>query len=121
MIANFYGSLAAETRPLILSLLKTMRAELPRVYLLATVDPHGDALQNFIFIAHRPVPPGAPVDLRRARDIEFSYPSLRRVAELELRPDPAELEALPLFSDDYAPVEYYAAQLVRRYDAGLAN
>ena len=117
MIANFYGSLADSTRPLLMSLLKTMHGVFPQVYLLATEDPDDARLQNFIFIAHRPIEPGAPVNLRRARDTDFEYPELRRVAEQELRPGDEELARSIELSDDYAPVEYYATQLIRRYVA----
>jgi len=120
-IANYYASLADDTRPLILSLLKTMREELPRVYLLATVDPASEELQNFIFIGQRTGRPGPAVDLRQAREIDFSYPELRRVAELELRPDERQLSAALVYTDDYAPVELYAARVLRRYDARLAE
>ena len=115
MIANFYGSLGDSTRPLLMSLLKTMRGVFPQVYLLATEDPDSEVLQNFIFIAHRPVASGARVDLARARETRFVYPELRRVAELEIRPADTDLEKAIELSDDYAPVEYYAAQLIRRY------
>ena len=59
------------------------------------------------------------VDLNRARDIAFSYPMLQTTAELEYRPEPALVEAAMLLTDDHAPVEYYAAQVVRQYDALL--
>lgn len=119
LIANYYGSLADDTRPLILSLLKTMRREFAQVYLLATVDPRSEELQNFIFVGHRTN--GTAVELRRARDIEFGYPQLQRVAELELSPDETQLSSALVFTDDYAPVERYAARVLRRYDARLAE
>jgi hypothetical protein len=42
---------------------------------------------------------------------------LRGVAALELRPAEALLDAHPVLTDDFAPVEYYAASAIRRYDA----
>jgi spermidine synthase len=121
LIANYYGSLAVDTRPLILSLLKTMRSEFAHVYLLATADPASEELQNFIFVARRSALAGDVVDLREARQVDFSYPELRRVAELELSPGGRELSDARVFSDDYAPVELYAARVLRRYDAMLGK
>jgi len=119
LIANYFGSLAGDTRPLILSMLKTMRGEFVRVYLLATADPASEELQNFIFIARHSASAGDAVDLRSAREIDFSYPELRQVSEFELTPGEQELSGALVFSDDYAPVEIYAARVLRRYDALL--
>jgi spermidine synthase len=118
LIANYYGSLAPTTRPLILSVLRTLRAVFPQVYVYAVTDPASDTLQNFIFVAHKQ---NERVDLNRARDIAFTYPMLQTTAALQYLPEPALVEAAMLLTDDYAPVEYYAAQVVRQYDALLRN
>jgi spermidine synthase len=117
LIANFYGSLAPDARATIYSVLRTMRAAFPQVYVIAMVDPGSEALQNFIFIGHNASNPDRRTDLRRAAALEFAYPVLKGVAALELRPAEALLDAHPVLTDDYAPVEYYAANTIRRYDA----
>ena len=117
LIANFYGSLAPDTRATIYSVLRAMRAAFPQVYVIATVDPESEALQNFIFIGHNASQPDQRIDLRRAAALEFAYPMLKRVAALELRATDALLDSHALLTDDYAPVEYYAANAIRRYDA----
>jgi spermidine synthase len=117
LIANFYGSLAPDTRATIYSVLRTMRAAFPRVYAIATVGPASEELQNFIFIGHNSSNPEKRTDLRQAAALEFAYPMLRGVAALELRPTDALLDSHPLLTDDFAPVEYYAANAIRRYDA----
>ena len=53
LIANFYGSLAPDTRATIYSVLRTMRAAFPQVYVVATVNPASEELQNFIFVGHK--------------------------------------------------------------------
>jgi spermidine synthase len=116
LIANFYGSLAPESRAPIYSVLKTMRAAFPQVYVIATVSPEGEDLQNFIFIGHNASDPTRRIDLRRAAAAEFAYPMLQGVAGLELRPAQALLDSHAVLTDDYAPVEYYAANTIRRYD-----
>jgi len=117
LIANYYGSLAPDTRPMIYSVYRTMRAVFPQVYVLATVSPESEELQNFIFIGHNSSNPDKRTDLRRAAGVEFAYPVLRGVAALELRPTDALLNSHSLLTDDFAPVEYYAANAIRRYDA----
>jgi len=117
LIANFYGSLAAESRSMLFSVLRTMRSVFPQVYVFATVSPTSDELQNFIFIGHNAPDPGARIDLRQAATVSFSYPILKGIAAMELRPADALLESHPLLTDDFAPVEYYAVNVIRRYDA----
>lgn len=114
LIANHYGSLAPATRPLLLSTLRTLRAVFPHVYVYAVKDAGSMGLQNFIFVGHKQP---TRVDPALAADIDFTYPELRGIAALEYRPDEALVQAAPLLTDDYAPVEYYAAQVVRQYDA----
>jgi spermidine synthase len=104
LIANFYGSLAPDTRATIYSVLRTMRAAFPQVYVIATVNPASEELQNFIFVGHNASNPELRADLRK-------------VAALELRAADALLDSYPVLTDDFAPLEYYAANAIRRYDA----
>jgi spermidine synthase/MFS family permease len=117
LIANFYGSLAPDTRAAIYSVFRTMRAAFPQVYVIATVSPASEELQNFIFVGHNASNPDRRTDLRQAAALEFAYPMLKGVAALELRAADALLDAHPVLTDDFAPVEYYAANAIRRYDA----
>ena len=116
LIANFYGSLAPDTRATIYSALKTLRAAFPQVYVVATVDPESEELQNFILIGHNASSPDRRVDLRKAAAVEFAHPLLRKIAALELRVTDASLASHIVLTDDYAPVEHYAANAIRRYD-----
>jgi len=104
LIANFYGSLAPDTRATIYSVLRTMRAAFPQVYVVATAGPASEELQNFIFVGHNASSPDKRTDLGRA-------------AALEWRAADALLDSYPVLSDDFAPLEYYAANAIRRYDA----
>ena len=117
LIANFYGSLAPESRATIYSVLRTMRAAFPQVYVVATVGPASEELQNFIFVGHNASNPEERADLGRAAALEFAYPILKGVAALELRAADALLDSYPVLTDDFAPLEYYAANAIRRYDA----
>ena len=103
LIANFYGSLAPDTRATIHSVFRTMRAAFPQVYVIATAGPASEELQNFIFVGHNASNPDRRVDLRKA-------------AALEWRASDALLDSHPVLTDDFAPLEYYAANAIRRYD-----
>jgi spermidine synthase len=116
-VANYYGSLGKETRPMLHSVLRTMRGVFPQVYVIATVDPASDVLQNFIFVGHNTSRPERRIDLGKAAAMKFAYPELGEVAKRELHLDEGAVEAAFLLTDDYAPVEYYAADVIRRYDA----
>jgi spermidine synthase len=117
LIANFYGSLAPVSRAPIYSVFRTMRAAFPQVYVFATVGPATEDLQNFIFVGHNASNPDQRVDLRRASAVSFAYPMLKGVAALEVRAADALLDSYPVLTDDFAPLEYYAANAIRRYDA----
>jgi hypothetical protein len=52
--------------------------------------------------------------------MQFADPMLRNIAARELNPSDASLAPYPLLTDDFAPVEYYAASAIRQYDA-VAN
>ena len=117
LIANFYGSLAPDSRAMIYSVLRTMRAAFPQVYVFATVGPESEELQNFIFVGHNASDPNKRMDLRRAAAVEFAYPMLKGLAARELRPAQTLLASHPVLTDDFAPLEYYAANAIRRYDA----
>lgn len=117
LIANFYGSLAPDARATIYAVLRTMRSVFPQVYVIATVDPASEALQNFIFIGHNASDPRRRVDLRQAGAAAFAYPVLKEIGTRELRPAEARVALYPLLTDDFAPLEYYAASAIRRYDA----
>jgi spermidine synthase len=119
LVANYYGSLAPETRVMIHAAFKTLRSVFPQAYAIATVDPDSDALQNFIFIGHNAAHPGRRIDLRQAAATGFADPLLKALAGLEWRATDALLEPDPILTDDFAPVEYYAADAIRRYDAAV--
>ena len=70
----------------------------------STVGPASEELQNFIFVGHNTANPERRADLGKA-------------AALEWRPADALLDSYPVLTDDFAPVEYYAANAIRRYDA----
>src|SRR6266481_966119 len=61
-------------------------------------------LQNFIFVGHN------------ASNLE-ERADLGRAAALEWRASDALLDSYPVLTDDFAPLEYYAANAIRRYDA----
>jgi spermidine synthase len=108
-IGNYIGSLAPETRPMLISVFKTMRSVFPQVYIYATSDPDSERMQNFIFIGHKR---NGPIDIARTASINFVYPMLKDSAKRTYQPDAATLETALVFTDNYAPIEHYATKLV---------
>src|SRR5258706_15084685 len=104
LIANFYGSLAPESRATIYSMLRTMRAAFPQVYVVATVGPASEELQNFIFVGHNASNPERRADLGRA-------------AAPEWRAAHAPLDSYPRLTDGLAPPQDYPANAVPPYHA----
>ena len=117
LIANYYGSLRSDTRSMVFSVLKTMQTVFPKVYVFATVDPRSEALQNFIFVGHNSPESVGRIDVRRAARLEFSDPILNKVAGLEFLPAEGWMNSGFLLTDDFAPVEYHAANVIRQFDA----
>ena len=117
LITNYFGSLAPSTRPLIESIYKTMQSSFAQVYLIATKNPRSEELQNFIFIGQRQESSAERIELSQARKLLFAYPDLQQVDGLEIHPDNTVIESAILLSDDYAPVERYAAEVIRQYVA----
>lgn len=115
IVVNVYASLGDELRPLLEALVATMRSELPRVYAIAVDEPRGDTLQNFILLGHKAASDSARVELRAAATTDFAYPELRLAGEREIVFEPAAIARALQLSDDFAPVERYAARLLRRY------
>lgn len=120
-IANFYGSLSAEVRPVLQSIYKTMRDTFPALYLLAVEDRSSEKLQNFIFIGHRTDGTEPVVKLSRARTMDFAYDELQQVDERLIKPARKDLAMAPVLTDDFAPVETYAAAVIRQLEANQDN
>jgi len=116
LISNYYGSLRQGSDRVLYAAYKTMRAVFPQVYVFATADPSSERLQNFIFVGHKASPQTRRIDLAKAAEVGFAYPELRGVAAREWRPSQAQLAGVPVLTDDYAPVEHYAAGAIRQYD-----
>jgi len=89
LIANFYGSLAPDTRATLYSVLRTMRAAFPQVYVVATAGPSSEELQNFIFVGHNASNPERRADLGRAAALEW------RASEALSMPIPADRRLRP--------------------------
>lgn len=114
-IANFFGS-TNNSQTLIASLAKTLSAVFPQWYVFATIDPDKQLLQNFIFVGHKH---DHRIDLAQAENIEFIFPELKNITNNEYRVNANNLASAKLFTDNYAPVEYLAANSIKQYEEML--
>ncbi len=112
-IANFVGSLSKNARPLILSVIKTMKDVFPQLYVFAIINPNSEIPQNFILVGHNSEDSTV---LQRADLSQFTNPILRDLKSKQLQIGQLDLSPYPVLTDDYAPVEYLSAQVIRRYN-----
>lgn len=106
-IANVIGSLNDDGESFLLSEMRTFQESFPRVAFFAVTDPRSSQMQNHIFVGWKNVnaEPFEPSILARQ-----DHALLRTLDEHRVDMDAGLLDAYPVFTDDYAPVEYLLAQ-----------
>lgn len=112
VIANFIGSLDPDAPSLFHSSVRTFRSVFPNSYFFATENTETYDLQNTVFVAINNDIPWDPCaqSLRSSED-----PTLASLCErkIDIRDD--ELIAHRMFTDDFAPTDYYAARHMRHF------
>ena len=111
-IMNIIGSLDPEPPSVVLSEIRTLKEVFPNVYLFAVDSPHLSEVQNLVVVAHKS-------DQKMTFD-QHAMQSSRHQVIRNLPAQQVDLERLdfshyPLLTDDFAPVEYWTAQLLRRH------
>ncbi|MGH7157956.1 MAG: fused MFS/spermidine synthase [Candidatus Saccharimonadales bacterium] len=111
-VMNVIGSLDPAPPSVILSEIRTLREVFPNVYLFAVNSPQAQDSQNLVIAAHK-----------SAAALEFGPDKIKDSKHEVIRSLPAhqvdlgkyDLGKYPLLTDDFAPVEYWTAQLLRRH------
>lgn len=111
-VMNIIGSLDTRPPSLIYAEIRTLRSVFPNVYLFAvdsTTSPHA---QNLILVAHKSDQKITfnPEELATSR-----YEVVRTLNEHVVDVDGVNFSQYPIITDDYAPVESWTADLLRRY------
>ena len=90
-----------------------MQAVFPQRYVFAIVDPESEKAQNFMLVGHN-----SPhrIDLATKNLSAFDSPILKGLQQKELKLTGLDLAGVQILTDDYAPVEYLLANLIRQYN-----
>lgn len=110
-IANFIGDLRENKTSLIFSLIKTFKSVFPNSYFFALNSPNSKQAQNIIFLG-----------INGNKKIDFSDPNLKAqkkeiINNLESKRvdlNDIDFSSYPVLTDNYAPVEYLTAQVLKR-------
>ena len=108
-MANFIGSLAPGSSSLILAEIKTFQQVFPNSYFFAVQSPVDPGVQNIIFVGYN-----------SDRRVNVQDPMFRAnpdkiiqaLAEKQIAVGDFDLSPYPVFTDNYAPVEHFTAQVL---------
>lgn len=111
-VMNVIGSLDPVPPSVIFSEIRTLRQVFPNVYLFAVDAPDSQAPQNLVIAAHKnPEAFDFAADKLRAYDNEV----IRSLTAHKVDLEKFDFTQYPILTDDFAPVEYWTAQLLRRH------
>ena len=110
-IANFIGDLRKNKTSLIFSLIKTFRSVFPNSYFFALDSPNSKQAQNIIFVGMKG---NKKTDFS---DSNIKSPKADGINNLETKQvdiNDIDLSSYPILTDNYAPIEYLTAQVLKR-------
>lgn len=110
-IANFIGNLAEQRPSFIFSEMKTFRNVFPNSYFFAVDSPEKTAPQNIIFAGYNS---DKKIDLNADLVLQNKNPIIGSLRDKIINPDNFDLSFYPILVDDFAPVEYLTAKVLRQ-------
>ena len=110
-MANVIGSLAPDTPSFTLSEMKTFRNVFPNSYFFGTESATSHNPQNLIFVG---INGDEAVDFSDSRVLYDKNPIIRTLEQKLVDVNAIDLSPHIIFTDRYAPVEYYSANFFRR-------
>lgn len=108
-VANLIGSLAPDQPSFILSQIKTIQSVYPQVHVFAVDSNSSQQVQNIIMVG---VNDQRPVDFTAPAFTASQDATLRSLASKRVDLSQLDLSQRTIFTDNYAPVEYYVSQTV---------
>ncbi len=103
-VANVVGSLSEKNPSFLFSEIKTFKSVFPNSYFFAVDSLESGELQNIIMVGY---------NLESSRDllsVNTGEPFLSDIDSKQIDLNKYDLSELPLFTDNYAPVEYFISQ-----------
>lgn len=110
-VANLIGDLSREPDSFILAQIKTFKSVFPNSYFIATESPNSDKVQNIIFIG---INGDQKYDLDDESIINHSDEVIRSLGSKNIDLQRFELSNYPIFTDNYAPADYFTIQTLKR-------
>lgn len=111
-IMNIIGSLDPTPPSVVLSEIRTLKTIFPNVYLFAIDSPHIQEVQNLVVVAHKSE---QPVLFDRQVLQASQHQVIRQLADHQVDLSQFDVAQYPIVTDNFAPMEYWTAQLLRRH------
>ncbi len=108
-IANLIGSLNPEGQSFIWSQVKTMQKVFPQVYVFGVRSPVGNETQNIIVAASKNP---ERIDVNDPKWQQSAYQAVREMAAHYVATERMDFGRYPVFTDNYAPVDYLTAKIL---------
>lgn len=111
-IANMISDLSPEQPSFILSEIRTFQTVFPNSYFFAVESPTSTKAQNIMFVGYNNTE--KHIDLHDQSIIASTSAVVRSLPEKLIDTSMLDLSVHPILTDNYAPVEYMAGQVLRR-------
>ncbi len=108
-MANLIGSLSRSDPSFLMSEIKTFRSVFPNSYFFAVDSPTSTRAQNIIFVGYNST---STINFSAPTVLQSTDPLIAGLSAHRIDPDRFDLSATPLFTDNYAPVEYFLSPLL---------
>ncbi|MBI2635456.1 MAG: fused MFS/spermidine synthase [Parcubacteria group bacterium] len=110
-IANLIGDLSRQQPSLIFAEIKTFQNVFPNSYFFAIKTPEKTDLQNIIFVGYKS---DKKVDLNAVSILQNKNSIISSLRDKFINLNKYDLSPYPILTDNYSPVEYLTAEVLRR-------
>ena len=111
-IANMVGDLSREQPSFVMSEIKTVRTVFPNSYFFAVESPKSIDSQNIILVGYKS---DRKIDVGALSFADHPYPWFRSLGAKIIDVNRFDLAPYLALTDNFAPVEYLAAQTLKNY------
>lgn len=110
-IANLIGDLSRRQPSLVMAEIKTLRSVFPNSYVFAVGSPGKNETQNFMLVGYNS---DKKIDLGADAILQNPNPIIRSLRDKVVSYERFELSPYPRLTDDFSPVEYLTAKVLKR-------
>lgn len=110
-VANLIGDLSRQEPSMIMSEIKTFQTVFPNSYFFAVDDSDKIGSQNIIFVGYNS---NKKIDFNDPKITKDPNPIIQSLGKKMINLDRFELSQYPLLTDNFSPVEYLTARVLRK-------